>query len=63
MFFLQIRKEMSDFELLVEQYHLGVPVPVAARRYVDANERIKGLVDDFNFVRVLQFLRSIAHNI
>ena len=61
--FLQIRKKMSDFDLLVEQYRLGVPVPDTDLRYFDANDRIKWLVDDFNFVRVLQFLRSIADNI
>ena len=57
---MQIRKEMTNFDLLVEHCRLGVPVPGTGRRYVDANDRIKGLVDEFNFVRVLQFLRSIA---
>ena len=54
---------MSEFELLVEQYHLGIPLPLPARRYQDANDRIKALVDNFNFNGVVLFLRSIAHNV
>ena len=61
--FLKIKREMSDFELLVEQYHLGIPLPLPARRYQDANDRIKALVDNFNFNGVVLFLRSIAHNV
>jgi hypothetical protein len=61
--FLKIRREMADFELLVEQHRLGISLPVTVKRYQDANERIKTLVNNFNFNGVLLFLRNIAHNI
>ena len=61
--FLKNRREMSDFELLDEHYHLGIPLSLPARRYQDASDRIKALVDYFNFNGVVLFLRSIAHNV
>ena len=54
---------MADFELLIEQHRLGIALPAAAKRYQDANDRIKELVNNFNFNGVLLILRSIAHNI
>ena len=48
---------------LVDFHDLGISTRYTGWRYVDANDRIKGLVDDFNLVRVLQFLFLIIFNL
>ena len=61
--FLKIRNEMSDFELLVEQHRLGMIMPQPAKRYRDSSDRIRGIVNNFDFSVILLFLRTIVHNI
>ena len=60
--FLKIRREMSDFELFVEQYCAGISFRATSPQYRDVNDRIKDLVIDINFNGVVLFLKNIAHN-
>ena len=61
--FLEIRREMADFERLLEQHRLGISLPFTVKRYQNVDERINTLVNDFDFNGVLLFLQYITHNI
>ena len=41
----------------------GRPPPPVRRRYVDCNERILMIIDNFPNMVLIRYLRSIAHNL
>jgi len=62
--FLQIlQNEESLIRVSIIQHLVGHPSPARRRRYLDCNQRILRIVDDFANRNVLDYLRAIAHNL
>ena len=62
-FIEMLKKEQSLNRLAIVQAEAGHPPPAQRRRYVNCNERILAIVDDFPNRDTLQYVRSIAHNL
>jgi len=45
------------------QGEAGHPPPAQRRRYLNANQRLVTIVDDFANRNILDYLRAIAHNL
>lgn len=62
--FLEVlKKEESLGRAEINQFEAGHPAPAQRRIYLNNNERILTLVDDFPNRDNIQYLRGIAHNI
>lgn len=60
----KLRKEQASFELLVEQFQAGLPLPPQKKRYRLRDARIKTIVQNYGqYEATNNFLRAIAHNI
>lgn len=58
-----LKKEESYVRASILQHQGGHPVPAQRRRYADCNERIMRILDDYPNRQILDYLRSIAHNL
>ena len=58
-----LRTEENIIRVEIIQNLAGHPPPARRRRYVDANQRILAIVDDFQNRDNMEYLRSIAHNL
>lgn len=62
-FLEMLKKEQSINRVAMIQGDAGHPPPAQRRRYMNCNERILRIVDDFPNRDTLQYVRSIAHNL
>ena len=58
-----LRTEENIFRVEIIQNVAGHPPPAQRRRYVDANQRILAIVNDFQNRGNMEYLRAIAHNL
>jgi hypothetical protein len=58
-----LKKEQSMNRVEILQAEGGHPPPAQRRRYVDCNQRILTIVDDFPNRQHIRYLRGIAHNL
>ena len=58
-----LKREESMARVSILQVLGGHPPPPVSRRYVDCNERILRIVDNFPNMTPMRYLRSIAHNL
>ena len=58
-----LKREESMARVSILQALGGHPPPPVRRRYVDCNERILRIVDNFPNMTPMRYLRSIAHNL
>jgi len=58
-----LKREQSINRIEILQAQGGHPPPAQRRRYVDCNQRILAIVDDYANRDHMQYLRSIAHNL
>ena len=58
-----LKKEQSFNELKLEQFVAGHQPPKGKKKYQEAANRIKSIVEEYGNRPVLQYLRGIAHNI
>jgi hypothetical protein len=58
-----LKNEQSLNRVAIIQADAGHPPPAQRRRYINCNERILTIVDDFANRENMQYIRSIAHNL
>lgn len=58
------RKEQDHTELLVTRHQAGAVVRAAPKsKYVTVTKRLQSIVPTYGTVQVLDYLRSVAHNV
>ena len=50
---------VNTFEVVSEDF----PLDAQRRRYLDSNQRIKNIAQDYHNREIMQYLRGLAHNI
>lgn len=60
----QFRKEQDHVEIQLERFHGGERRPEASKsKYVQLNKRIKNIADSYRNLPLIDYLRTIAHNL
>lgn len=57
-----LQRYQKGRDLAYDQYVRGEEAPKKRNKYIEADKRIKLLVDDLNNRTLIEFLRGIAHN-
>jgi hypothetical protein len=58
-----MKEEQAVTEKIRAQHAAGRKVASAVRKYVNVNERVRNIVQDYPNRQRLHFLRAIAHNL
>lgn len=61
-FMIELKKVQSDRDIFYEFLVAGNNPPPSKRKYVDASNRILGLVENYGHRQPIEYLRGLAHN-
>ena len=58
-----LKREQNLIQVNIAQARAGHQPEPQRRRYLDSNQRIKNIVQDYHNRDIMQYLRGLAHNI
>ena len=58
-----LKREQNLTQVNIAQARAGYQPEPQRRRYLDSNQRIKNIVQDYHNHDIMQYLRGLAHNI